>query len=54
MDAVLLLKKSIWNQIKKSLPKAETHIYGAYTTQQILQLHNEKEGFLVKGYTVNP
>ena len=54
VDAVLLLKKSIWNQIKKSLPKAETHIYGAYTTQQILQLHNEKEGFLVKGYTVNP
>lgn len=54
VDAVLLLKKSIWKLIKKQLPKAEIHIYGAYATQQILQLHNEKEGFLVKGYTENP
>ena len=54
VDAVLLLKKSIWNQIKKKLPKAEIHIYGAYATQQILQLHSKKEGFLIKGYTTNP
>ena len=54
VDAVLLLKKTIWNQIRSELPKAEIHIYGAYATQQILQLHNEKEGFLLKGYTTNP
>ncbi len=54
VDAVLLLKKTIWNQIRSKLPKAEIHIYGAYATQQILQLHNEKEGFLLKGYTTNP
>ena len=54
VDAVLLLKKSIWKLIKKQLPKAEIHIYGAYATQQILQLHNQKEGFLVKGYAENP
>ena len=54
VDAVLLLKKKIWKQIRKQLPKAELHVYGAYPTQQILELHNKKEGFLIKGYTTNP
>ena len=50
VDAVLYLKKSIWPKIRKQLPTAELHIYGAYVTQQILELHNEKEGFLIKGF----
>jgi len=50
VDAVLYLKKSIWPMIRKQLPKAEMHIYGAYITQQILELHNDKEGFLIKGF----
>ena len=54
VDAVLLLKNKIWKQIRKQLPKAELHVYGAYATQQILQLHNKKEGFLIKGYTNKP
>ena len=54
VDAVLLLKNKIWKGIKKQIPEAEIHIYGAYATQQILQLHNKKEGFLIKGYTNNP
>ena len=54
VDAVLLLKKTIWKQIREVLPTAELHIYGAYTTQQILELHNKKEGFIIKGYTANP
>jgi glycosyltransferase involved in cell wall biosynthesis len=54
VDAVLLLKNTIWKSIRKQLPNAEIHIYGAYATQQVLQLHNKKEGFLVKGYTTNP
>lgn len=49
VDAVLQLKQ-FWKDIKKQLPKAELHIYGAYATQQINQLHNEKEGFLIKGF----
>lgn len=51
VDAVLILKNIIWKQIKKQIPSAELHIYGAYPTQQILELHNKKEGFLIKGYT---
>lgn len=49
VDAVLQLKQ-LWKSICKQLPKAELHIYGAYATQQINQLHNKKERFLVKGF----
>jgi hypothetical protein len=47
-QAVLFLKKN-WSQIRKQLPTAQIHIYGAYPNQQITQLHNEKEGFFVHG-----
>ncbi|RNC87004.1 MAG: glycosyltransferase [Winogradskyella sp.] len=50
-DAVLYLKQEIWPLIRKELPKAELHIYGAYESPKITQLHNEAEGFLVKGFT---
>ena len=53
VDAVLFLKSAIWKRIRKELPKAEVHIYGAYATPQILGLHNPKEGFMVKGFAEN-
>ena len=53
IDAVLSLKNEIWCTIKKQLPKAEIHIYGAYLNQQIAQLHNKKEGFIMKGFVEN-
>jgi len=49
VDSVLQLKK-IWPEIKKQLPEAELHIYGAYAPQQILQLNNKKEDFIIKGW----
>ena len=49
VDAVLQLK-FIWKNIKNKLPQAEIHVYGAYANQQIEQLHNKKEGFLIKGF----
>jgi len=52
VDAVLQLKK-IWQNIRKQLPKVEVHIYGAYVTQQIQQLHKPEEGFVVKGFAEN-
>lgn len=54
VDAVLVLKNTIWKQIREQLPAAELHIYGAYPTQQILEMHNEKQGFIVKGYVSSP
>lgn len=49
-DAVLWLKESIWPLIRKQLPKAELHIYGAYPPPKATALHNPKQGFLVKGW----
>lgn len=53
LDATLQLKTVIWPKIRKKLPKAQLHIYGAYPSQQILQLHNLKEGFIVHGFIEN-
>lgn len=47
-QTVLALKKQ-WKSIKKQLPEAELHVYGAYVSEKAKQLHNEKEGFLIKG-----
>jgi glycosyltransferase involved in cell wall biosynthesis len=47
-QTVLNLKK-YWKSIKKQLPEAELHVYGAYVSEKAKQLHNEKEGFLIKG-----
>jgi len=49
-DSVLFLKQSIWPLIRKQLPKVELHIYGAYPPPKATQLHNDKQGFLVKGW----
>lgn len=52
-DAVKELKTKIWPSIRKRLPDAKLLIYGAYPTQKVLQLHNEKEGFLIMGRAQN-
>jgi glycosyltransferase involved in cell wall biosynthesis len=49
-NAVLYLKETIWPLIRKQLPQADLFIYGAYASQKVNQLHNEKEGFLIKGF----
>src|SRR5690606_7618307 len=52
VDSVMQLKE-LWPEIKKQLPNTELHIYGAYAPQQILQLDNKKEGFIIKGWAEN-
>ena len=49
-DVALQLKQHIWPLIRKQLPKAEMHIYGAYPPPKATQLHNEKQGFYIKGW----
>ena len=48
-DAVLTLKTKIWPLIKKLQPTAIIEIYGAYPSQKVFDLHNQKDGFLIKG-----
>lgn len=50
VDSVLFLKKEIWPKIKQQIPQTTLSIYGNYAPQQITQLHDEKEGFLIKGW----
>ncbi len=50
VDAVLQLQR-LWNKIHKKLPQVKLHIYGAYSTQQITQMHKPEKGFLIHGYT---
>ncbi|SNR36018.1 Glycosyltransferase involved in cell wall bisynthesis [Lutibacter flavus] len=52
-NAVLYLKNHIWPKIHKDLPNSQLHIYGAYCTDKVLQLHNVNDGFLIKGWTDN-
>ncbi|WP_457617224.1 glycosyltransferase [Lutibacter sp.] len=52
-EAVRYLKTDIWPKIRQKLPNASLLIYGAYTTQKVLQLHNENENFIIKGSTNN-
>lgn len=50
-NMVLYLKETIWPLIKKELPEAELHVYGSYPSGKVTQLHNEKQGFFIKGWT---
>jgi len=52
-DAVQYLKSTIWPLIRKQLPEAEMHVYGAYTTDKHRQLHSKKDGFLMNGRAEN-
>ncbi len=48
-NSVLYLKEELWPLMRKQMPDAELHIYGAYASPKVNQLHNPKEGFLIKG-----
>lgn len=45
--------KRIWPKIKKEIPKANLLVYGAYPTDKVKSLHNDSEGFLLKGRAEN-
>ncbi|MEM7380802.1 MAG: glycosyltransferase [Bacteroidota bacterium] len=49
-DALVWLKQAIWPEIRKALPSAELHIYGAYFSDKLKALHEPALGFLVKGW----
>ena len=50
LDAVIRLKREVWPLIKKELPQAEIHVYGAYAPEQVLQMHKPTEGFFIEGW----
>jgi glycosyltransferase involved in cell wall biosynthesis len=50
-QAVLWLKREIWPEVRAQLPQAQLSIYGSYPPQKAFDLHSERDGFLIKGFT---
>jgi len=50
-DSVLWCYQSLWPQIRQLLPDAQLHIYGAYPSEKVYQLHQPDKGFIIKGRT---
>lgn len=50
VDSIKYLEQTIWPLIRKELPEATLKVFGAYLPQQVLQMHNPKDGFLVEGW----
>ena len=48
-NTLQILKTKIWPVLRKKLPGVKLNIYGAYSSQKVMQLHNEKEKFYVHG-----
>lgn len=44
-----VLKSEIWPRLRPLVPGVKLHIYGAYAGQKVMQLHNERENFIVHG-----
>lgn len=49
-DAVLWMKSNVWPLIRAQLPKAQLHLYGAYTPPKATALHNPAQGFHVMNW----
>lgn len=49
LDAVSFLHRKIWPLIRKKLPEAQLHVYGAYMPDSVKQLHSMENGFLTLG-----
>jgi len=52
-DSVRWLSETIWPMIRKQLPDAELHIYGAYPPKKAVALHRPELGFHIKGWAAN-
>ncbi len=52
-DSVLWLKHAIWPCIRRTLPKAQLQVLGAYPPPKASALHNPREGFQVLGWVVD-
>lgn len=48
-QSIKTLKEILWPKIRKELPHSELHIYGAYSSKKVDDLHNVSQGFIIKG-----
>lgn len=53
-DGILWFRKEIWPRIRRALPDAEAHIYGAYAPKDMMSLDDERGGFRMWGWAPDP
>jgi glycosyltransferase involved in cell wall biosynthesis len=53
VDAVSYFRNDLWPSIKSAIPAAEVKVYGAYAPENIRQLHSDREGFHIMGWTAD-
>ena len=53
LDAVSYFRNDLWPSIKSAIPGAEVRVYGAYAPENIRQLHSDREGFHIMGWTAD-
>jgi hypothetical protein len=49
-DSVNYLKNEVWPEIRRRLPEARIHIFGAYGPGEKSSFHDPKKGFLIEGW----
>ena len=49
-DSVRWMNETIWPMIRKELPDAELHIFGAYPPKKATALHKPESGFYIDGW----
>lgn len=49
-NAIIYLKTKIWPLIRSQFKTSKMLVYGSYASGKIEALHNENEGFLIKGW----
>lgn len=49
-DSVQWLAHTLWPLIRKQLPTANLHVYGAYAPEKAKQLHKPQQGFFLHGF----
>ena len=52
-DGILWLHNKIWPSIRKHIPQAQVHIYGAYPPKEMMSLSDTENGFHVMGHAEN-
>ena len=50
IDQITFLKTEIWGLIRRELPNAELHIYGAYSKDKHHEMNDSDSGFYIKGF----
>jgi glycosyltransferase involved in cell wall biosynthesis len=49
LDSARWLKREVWPLVRRALPGAELHLFGAYPSREVMEMNQPGEGFFVDG-----